>query len=361
MSTIQSEPVSSVVSAEKDGLVRLVKGSLMLFWRVKWRLLKAFLMAIFFGILVVGGLLIIGALSKSSMVMTVLIGVSGVALVILSLMYYGAVQRQAFLAYTGGVVEERVWKSCKIAVGLTFRAIYLALKIFLYSGAWAMLLVLICFIVMNTTLSAGYFGGANLIAAKVRPVESSQTTIGGGKVDTANAADSAGQSGGSFVQGNGEGGSGFLSGSESESLISSVTGGQTSDRATILIIGNFVLAGLGLLTIIIALIRSVWASLAFPFLFANPEISAGEALDLSVKVTKGKWWLIVVYSLAFSIALSIISGVMNFLVLLMGQSIFAILMLVVMAVVALAFAMLQLIFKQIFAIELKTRGEEYHL
>ena len=129
----------------------------------------------------------------------------------------------------------------------------------------------------------------------------------------------------------------------------------------IFMVGNLVLGFLAFVVLIVALIRSVWASLAFPVLFANPGMTAKEALSTSISATMGKWWVIVIYSIALTIFIGMFNIVMNVLLALSGRSIFAIVVVVLMALAACVFAFLQMTFKQLLSVELKSRGAEIHL
>jgi hypothetical protein len=79
----------------------------------------------------------------------------------------------------------------------------------------------------------------------------------------------------------------------------------------VLIIGNFVLGAVGLISILVASIRAIRTTMAFPLLMADPEISAKEALDESLRITKGKWWLVYCFLTVFPVLIGLVPLVIN--------------------------------------------------
>lgn len=79
----------------------------------------------------------------------------------------------------------------------------------------------------------------------------------------------------------------------------------------VMVIANFVLGLGGLVCCLIASIRFVRAILAFPILMANHDLKAQEALDQSVQLTKGKWWMMFSFITVFTFLLGLIPMAVN--------------------------------------------------
>lgn len=345
--------------SEQIGFATVVNGSFRIFWQIKKHLAKVFFITVGLLLLVTIVLGLIGFTVHSLIVLPILLTVGWVAFMIIGMMYYGAIERQAFIAINEGPIET-VWTSCVNALKLFWRAIYLSLKIFVYSGIWIVFLALIGFAVAATVLSAGNYGDANLIATKVRSINVTQAADSGGPAIGASDQTKT-ISGATGGQNSVQPSNGFISSGESEGLIAPTSEAKTSYRQMTLTLINYSLGALGLIAIIAAMIRLVWASLAFPFLFGTPGISAKEALDTSVMATKGKWWLVVLYSIGFSMLLAVLTNLMSFTGVAFGRTLVGLILLVPMIIATVAAAMLQLVFKQFLAVELKTRGDQYKL
>lgn len=65
------------------------------------------------------------------------------------------------------------------------------------------------------------------------------------------------------------------------------------------VIPTFILALLGLIVFFVAGMRMVRSSLAFHYLMGNPCISSKDALHMSITSTKGKFWMLLAYNIAF--------------------------------------------------------------
>jgi hypothetical protein len=85
----------------------------------------------------------------------------------------------------------------------------------------------------------------------------------------------------------------------------SMTGLEGPQIDLILMITNIVLGIVALFVSIIVIRRTVFAMLAFPKLMSEDFISSTEALDYSKRYTKGKWWLIVSYTICFSFMIAL--------------------------------------------------------
>jgi len=84
------------------------------------------------------------------------------------------------------------------------------------------------------------------------------------------------------------------------------TGVSSGTGNLILTILNFGLTGLALAFGVIATIRFLRTTLSFPILIRNNEMKAKEALEASVKITKGKWWMMFSFVVVFSFLLGFI-------------------------------------------------------
>lgn len=205
-----------------------------------------------------------------------------VLFVFMAFLFNGTIANQATSVFLGTGVS--LGDSFKATARNFFKAIALTWKIFVFSGIWVIFLVLAGFALSNTVL-----GG---MGPRFSFVDSAFQYIAEVPV--------------TFAQG----GSGLV-GKASPTQLVEATGGGGSSRGLILTIVNFGLGFLVFLMIFVALIRMIYASLAFPILFARPEISAKEALDYSKVATKKKWWLIVSYLIVFSFLLGLIPAVVG--------------------------------------------------
>lgn len=213
--------------------------------------------------------LFMGQLVLLAVIVEIIIGA------LLSWLFFGAIGNQAAAVVYGlptrlGQSFSSTWKNTGKAIGLAFR-------IFIYSGAWMIFIVLLLYPIVNTVLGAGAeYQYMSVLHAD--PVLLAQ---------------------------------GFISNDTPGRIMELPYQQGPSLRGTVLTIINFALALAGLITIIIATIRSVRTTMAFPTLLAHPEMSAKEALEHSKEITKKRWWLTFSYLTVFSFILTGIPLLLN--------------------------------------------------
>lgn len=323
--------ISPSALAPEQGFIFLVKQSFGVFIKKIWVFLGLALLNIV--ILAVLYLVLLPVLMSSmmNMGMWALLAtplIFGLLQAFLMYLFYGTIANQAFNAYNG--ISVTLMESLSGIFKITGRAINLGFKIFIYSGIWLVIVFLILSAVSTTVLSGM---GGNY-----------------GALDTAYAADS------NLIAQSGLIGTTY----EPTRMGGEAPGGF---RNLILTISQFVFGLGGLLVIIIAMVRFVRTSMAFPILMGNPEASAKEALDESIRLTKGKWWLVVCFGFVFTFLLALIPVLVQINAVLMGSQ--SGIINIVILIVSLLFGLLSFplvtAFYQVFAIELSNEARTLKL
>jgi|GEM_PF-4050010 len=240
MPSSSSIPTPATSTAETVGFMSVMKGTLdvmkkkglLFFGLTVLNFVVLGLVFLLFGFLGV----VIAPMGMVAMIVVGLLFLVGV--VVLEFVFYGTLGNQAAAV----IADQKV--SLGQSMGFAFKnvgkSLYLCLKIFVYSGLWLELVVLILFPLANTL---------------------------------------------AFSMGN--------------------------SAQLLLVIVNFVLGLMSVAIVVFVWIRSLRTVLAFPRLMAEPNLSAKEALDQSVGITKGKWWLVFSFTVLMVFGFSLIPFILN--------------------------------------------------
>ncbi|GEM_PF-6759212 len=128
-----------------------------------------------------------------------------------------------------------------------------------------------------------------------------------------------------------------------------------------LVILNFGIAGASIVIIIISIIRSIYATMAFPVLTAQPQTSTKEALAHSKKISKGKWWTIWLNLTAFTFLTSIIPIILNLISAIFGNGTFTLITLIITGIISLIAYPLTACFFQVFLGELSNESIKFRI
>jgi MFS family permease len=132
----------------------------------------------------------------------------------------------------------------------------------------------------------------------------------------------------------------------------------TSEPFTLFIV-NIVLGAAAAVISIVASIRLVYASIAFPKLMSQEFVSAKDAIEYSKTYTKGKWWMIVSSITCFSLLLGMLTLLINITTKMMPDAVPGIVILVIEILTALLAYPLMLIFMQVLMHELGSPARYY--
>ncbi len=355
----------------QTGFIYILKATFKTFFKKFW----VFLGVALLNILLVGGamfamvpLMFMLMMSGDSTFVMIIPLLVPVLLGLVSFFFYGTIANQAHSAYNDLNIKAR--QSFGRTVRLTGKAIVLALRIFVYSGLWLIIVLMLIFAVMNTFFSgmgSAVMGNLTAIAedneiiAQVQPLMELVTpaeTVSQAEVVTPLETDVPAVS----ME---DSSVGFLSGEDQSSITeqpigilgaTSLTSKNAADSINVmfLLIANFAIGVAVFIIVIIAMIRMIYASMAFPILMASPEHSAQEVLDRSREITKKKWWLIVCFMTIFPLIIALPGVVLNLLNVFVfrGDATFSLVSTIIGALVVLLAYPLTVTFYQILAQEL---------
>ena len=322
------------------GLVFILKATFKTFFKKFW----VFMGVALLNILLVGGvmfamvpLMFMLMMSGDRTFVMIIPFLMPVLLGLVSFFFFGTIANQAHSAYNDLGIKAR--QSFRQTVRLTGRAIVLALRIFVYSGLWLIVALMLLMAVLTTVMMG--MGTSLMGNFDFNPTEIWDSFQSAEVVETAYAADNY-----LIAQG------GLIENAPSRILVQAESG--PSQRNIIMAFAGFVIPVLMLIIFIIAMYRLVYTSLAFPILMASPEHSAKEVLNRSREITKKKWWLIVCFMTIFPLIIALPGVVLNVLnaFVFRGDSTFSLVSAIIGALLVLLAYPLTVTFYQILAQEL---------
>lgn len=328
--------------ATEAGFIFILKATFKTFFKKFW----VFLGVSILNILLVGGvmlammpLMFMLMMSGNSTALMVIPIIIPILLGLISFFFYGTIANQAHSAYND--LGIKVLASFRQGVRLTGRAIALVFRIFIFSGMWMFFVLMLISAVVYAVLGGlgpslmGNIAGAVKDNLNIENLNFNMPEI------------NFGFNGVLLAQGG-------LIDPVATSRIAVAEGGGVNSGQMFFVVASFILAAAGLAITVLALIRMVYASMAFPILFASPEHSSKEVLHRSREITRKKWWLIVCFMTVFPL----ITGFPAAITQLLGAFVFAVdanfaLASNIVAAITLLFAYpLTVIFYQILAQEL---------